>query len=445
MPVLHDATVTGDNAGGATTVASAALTTSGGRRLLIASVSLTFSATSVTSISGAGLTWELVRKLGADPEVEAWRAWAQDVVTGEVITATLSTTSKAVITVSAYRGTNGTASQNGADAVGNVIATAGTSAAPSHILDTTGREVLVISCLSAENNPTITAGTDQTINGQDAATATLAGAQARQDNSTLEAGTLITNSYTLGSSQDWAMLGIELYDPTINLRQVITGGQSKTAGTTVSTNVATPTIAGNTIIVGFAMDDDGASPGAVSCADSTGNVYAVIVDRSKLGAGTGARCVIFAAFNARVVSSFIEVTHPNVTARAFQVLEVTGINCVDKTTSAIGASTTPASGSVTTSQANEFLCGLVAAEGPQESTWTQGTGWIKVPRRGTTAGGAASNMSACLEYRIVSATGSFNADGTITSADWAAAIATFCEAPHLPRRGSFGQDARLRR
>ena len=203
---------------------------------------------------------------------------------------------------------------------------------------------------------------------------------------------------------------------------------------------------GHSIVVTFAMDD---APGAVTCSDDSGggHTYSVDVDVS---INPNVRTVICSAHNVQNVSpgTQITVTHPNVTARAMSVAEFQGLartSPVDQTNSGTGSSASPLSGSVTTTVAKELLIGAIGVEGPESETFTPGGGWTALPRRGTTGQSAASNITLHPEYRIVSATGGYQADGALSnSRNWAAAIATYKEDPVFMSVGATGvQNASL--
>lgn len=444
---LHaNATATGNNGAGATTVVSAGLSTSGINRILLATIAIQNSSSqTVSSVSGGGLIWALIhsRSNGTSARVEVWWALASTPVSNEAVTATLSATARASIAVSAYsgcsiQGTNGV----GALTAGVPGSGAGTTPSLSHPSFLTNS--LITGHLSGNQLAVATAGSNQTINGQDSSIVPTV-VQSRQDNTTSVVGTSVIMNYTLSASQTWAMVTVELISDGIQMLATTISEASQTAvSKSANTFLATTTFnsgvhPGSSIIVAFAMDDDGASPGTVSCADTAGTVYTKDVDRSSGGTGTGARVVIFSAHNLPITSvGIVTITHPSVTARAMFWFLVVGIDKVDQTASATGSGTSPSSGVTGTRLvANELLVGAVAAETPGQagdSTFTAGTGFTKFIysnwtfTQGTTGGGAASNQSLGLEFKIVSAVGTDAATATITSADWACAIATYRKA-----------------
>src|SRR5581483_7726965 len=92
-----------------------------------------------------------------------------------------------------------------------------------------------------------------------------------------------------------------------------------------------------------------------------------------------------------------------------------------------GSGTAPSSGSTaTTSQANELVVGSIGVEGPSGDTFTLGSGFSSITRSGTTGGSAVSNVTTNPEYKIVSTTGSYLADGTLgTNRNWEGIVVTY--------------------
>jgi YD repeat-containing protein len=216
----------------------------------------------------------------------------------------------------------------------------------------------------------------------------------------------------------------------------LTGNSSKATGTSIAATVpAGGVAAGNSIIVSLAMDP---ASGTVSCTDTASNTYTL--DRDQInGSGTsGVRTVILSAHNvtALVNGNTITCTHPSLAARAVSASEFSGLlasGAKDQATSATGSGTSPNSGNVTTTQADELLIGAIGVEGPSGDTFTPGTSYTTTERRGTSGGGATGNITVNPEYRIVSATNTYAATATLgTSRQWSAAIVTYKAAPPAP-------------
>lgn len=115
-------------------------------------------------------------------------------------------------------------------------------------------------------------------------------------------------------------------------------------------------------------------------------------------------------------------------AKAVSVLAVDGLvtsSALDQTATSAGANASPDSGSTsTTNYADELLIGAIAVGADNTVGFTEGANYTLIGSTGTN--GAGSNATIYPEYRIVNATGQYNADGTIAAANkWAAAIGTY--------------------
>jgi len=201
---------------------------------------------------------------------------------------------------------------------------------------------------------------------------------------------------------------------------------------TITTTAAVA--AGDDIIVVFAAD-----PATVSgVTDTAGNTYNQVANVNNSG---NVSTYIFAAYNVTALpsGSSITISHNAVRARAavasvFRGLEDSAV--LDQTHTGTGNSNSPTSGATaTTTQADELLIGAVGTEGPSTDTaGTWGSSFTAGPRLGTTGGYfGTSNITASMGWRIVSSTDAYTASkSSITSRDWAAAIATFKAAPCGP-------------
>jgi len=145
-PVTTDAQAFGDSGGAAASVTSAALTTSAGNELLLAFVatdSLGTPNTTVTGVSGGGLTWTLVARTNTQPGTsEIWRAVAPGALTNVTVTASLSRAVSASILVVSFSGAD-TSGTNGSGGIGATASKSATTGAPSASLVTTRASSLV--------------------------------------------------------------------------------------------------------------------------------------------------------------------------------------------------------------------------------------------------------------------------------------------------------------
>src|SRR5439155_26201312 len=193
--------------------------------------------------------------------------------------------------------------------------------------------------------------------------------------------------------------------------------------------LAANVVVGHGVIVTVAMDPDA---GTVSCADSQGNVYNKDADQANGSGTTGVRTLIFSTRVTSALSSgdSITVTFQNsVVAKAISASEFYGIVALDQTASFIGNDTTPTSGSTAiTTQPDELLLGAIGVEAKINQTFIPGAGYTGLPREHSNpnAGSPGHHVTIDPEFRIVTATGSYFADGTLGGNRlWAAAIATY--------------------
>jgi hypothetical protein len=142
-----DVNTSRDQGTAATTVTTPAFTTSSGQELLLALISTDYlggANTTVKSVSGAGLTWELVgRANGQKGTSEIWRSFAANPLSGALVTATLSQSTAATITVLSFVGAD-LSGLNGSGAIGAVAGASAASGAPSASLTTTRANSFVI-------------------------------------------------------------------------------------------------------------------------------------------------------------------------------------------------------------------------------------------------------------------------------------------------------------
>jgi hypothetical protein len=126
--VATDATVTRNSVAPGTRITSPALSTASANELLLAFVSAGPAKAPVTvnSVSGAGLSWVLVRRTNTQPgTAEIWRAFAPATLSNVSVTAEFSANVDSSITVMSFTGVD----LSGSDGSGAIGAAAGASAA----------------------------------------------------------------------------------------------------------------------------------------------------------------------------------------------------------------------------------------------------------------------------------------------------------------------------
>jgi hypothetical protein len=139
-PPVIDAVVSADQPAQTNTVATAAFSTTAGNELLLAFVAVDYGSganTTVTGITGAGLTWQLVRRTNAQSGgSEIWRAFAPTPLSGVTVRATLSQAVASAITVVSFSNVD-TSGTNGSGAIGATAGASAASGAPTATLVTT--------------------------------------------------------------------------------------------------------------------------------------------------------------------------------------------------------------------------------------------------------------------------------------------------------------------
>ncbi len=93
-PPTIDAVVSADQPNSVTTVTTSAFSTTAGNELLLAFIATDYlggTNTTITGVSGAGLTWQLVQRTNVQSGTsEIWRAFAAAPLVNVTVTATLS-------------------------------------------------------------------------------------------------------------------------------------------------------------------------------------------------------------------------------------------------------------------------------------------------------------------------------------------------------------------
>lgn len=204
------------------------------------------------------------------------------------------------------------------------------------------------------------------------------------------------------------------------------------ATTTTFTVGASGASAGNNIIiaivVGFSAGEDAIVP---TCADTKGNTYTTDVDFfNQATAATRTAICSSRLTTSLITGDVITVTHASQPARALSIDEFSGLAAaspLDKTAGDFGSSLNALSAlTATTMQADELVFGAVGVRGPVAETYTKGASYTALTRDGTTGASATSNRTINPEYKIVSSTGTYAADGTLgTSTAWIAVVATY--------------------
>lgn len=223
-PLAIDVEVSADVQRAAKTVSSPAFNTAAGGELLLALISadyLSGSNTTVTGITGGGLTWSLVERSNGQPgTAEIWRAFASSTLTGATVTATLSQSVVSTITVISFSG----ADPSGV--VGAVAAANGKSGAPSVKLVTTrpGSWVLGVGD-DFTDAISRTVGANQTLVHQDLSSTGDTYWVQMESTPTASAGTSVTvndtaptgDQFNLAAVEVLPIAGVDLTPPSVSI------------------------------------------------------------------------------------------------------------------------------------------------------------------------------------------------------------------------------------
>lgn len=184
---------------------------------------------------------------------------------------------------------------------------------------------------------------------------------------------------------------------------------------------------GSSIVVAFSSG--GANPGGPvgSCTDTQGNAYAVDVN---VPSASNSRALAICSshdIKALTAADTITVHFPtngngqHATANVFTGLAPA--DTLDRTHIASGNGNAPNSGNTAmTSQADELLIGAFAFNGTNFNRFSAASGYILT----NSSQGASANTGLGCEYRIVTSTGQYSANGSLTAGTvWVAGIATY--------------------
>jgi len=209
-----DATVTTGRSTKATTIASPAFTTTAGNELVLALVAMddaNANGITVTGVSGAGLTWTLVRRTNTSRGgSEIWRAFAPSVLTSVTATATLSQNIAAAITIVTFKGVD-TTGTNGSGAIGATASGSAASGGPTASLTTTRAGSLVIGVGNDwDSNISRTLGPNQTLVSQFLATVGDTFWVQRTSTTITAAGTVVTINDTAPTGDQYNLTICEI-------------------------------------------------------------------------------------------------------------------------------------------------------------------------------------------------------------------------------------------
>ncbi|MBX9768464.1 MAG: hypothetical protein K2X47_14415 [Bdellovibrionales bacterium] len=212
-----DASVAGSERTGlsnGSTFTSNAFSTTSPNQLILALVqgntASTGAVVTISGITGAGLTWVLVRRQNANNgTAEIWRAFATSTITSQTLTATFAintggSSHTALMSIISFSGADPSGT-NGSGAIGATAASGSASGTPSASLTTTRNGSWVVGSLFNWTNSTApTVPADQTAFGNLAVTGGGRYWSQRKNASTPSSGTSVTINVTAPTGIDYA-------------------------------------------------------------------------------------------------------------------------------------------------------------------------------------------------------------------------------------------------
>jgi Domain of unknown function (DUF1929)/Bacterial Ig domain/Glyoxal oxidase N-terminus/Kelch motif len=235
----------------ATTVSTAAFSTNSGNELLLAFIAgdyISGTNTTVTGVTGAGLTWALVKRTNVQSgTAEIWRAFAPTSLSGVTVTATLSQSVVSSITVVSFTGADGTGS-NGSGAIGATATANATSGAPSASLVSTRNNSMVLGVGNDFDNAIArTAGPTQTLVYQILTSTGDTYWVQRQNNTTPVSGTTVTINDTAPTGDRYNLSIVEVLPAG-------SGGVATPPSVSMTSPAPNATVSGQTTVSASATD-----------------------------------------------------------------------------------------------------------------------------------------------------------------------------------------------
>ncbi len=228
--------VSTDGSAASSTITSPNLSTSFGNELLLAFIStdyLSGTNTSVTGVTGAGLTWTLVVRTNAQKGgAEVWKAFATAPLSNVTVTASLSASVISSMTVISFSGVDPTGT-GGAGAIGATASHSAASGAPTATLVTTRSNSWVFGVGNDYDSATArTAGSNQTIAHQDLTSAGDTYWVQMQNSPTPASGTSVTINDTAPTKDSYNLSLVEIL-PSLGAYGISGGISPAVSGITV--------------------------------------------------------------------------------------------------------------------------------------------------------------------------------------------------------------------
>src|SRR2546425_1475471 len=274
-----DASVFKDQNTPSTTVTTPAFSISSGNQLLLAFVSadnVSAAKTTVTAMSGGGLTWVLVRRTNVQQgTAEIWRAFSVAPLSAISVRVTLSQAVDSSITVMSFTGVD-TTGTNGSGAIGATSAGNAASGAPTATLVTTRNDSLVLGVGVDWDNPIPRIlGPSQTLVHQYFPPVGDTYWVQRQTNSTPASGTSVTINDTAPTGDRYNLTIVEVLSPAAGGGSTFTISGAISPAASGSGSTVTLAQNGTTITTTTAN-----AAGNYSCTGLTNGTYTVTASKT---------------------------------------------------------------------------------------------------------------------------------------------------------------------
>jgi hypothetical protein len=251
-PISADAGVSTDGTSASTTIQSPSFSTTVNNELLLAFITADYVSaanTTVTNVTGGGLTWTLVvRSNGQSGDSEIWRAFASSPVSAATVTATLSQSVVSSITVRSFEGVN-TSGTNGSGAIGATASANGKTGAPSVSVTTTQNESWVYGVGNDFDSATPhTPGSGQSLVHQDLTAAGDTYWVQMRSGPTYSAGTVAAINDTSPTTDQWNLAAVEILPSpsgTLSISGSISPAAAGAGASVFLTGTVTTTVAAN--------------------------------------------------------------------------------------------------------------------------------------------------------------------------------------------------------
>jgi len=335
-----DVQVSKDNSSASSTVTSPAFSTTSSNELLLAFISsdaansTTIPNTTVTAVTGGGLTWQLVQRTNVQlGTAEIWRAFARSKLTSAAVKATMSQSVASSLTVLSFIGAD-SSGLNGAGAIGAVGTGNSVSGAPTASIVTTRNNSWVFGVGNDWDNAiSRTPGSNQSLVHQYLATVHDTYWVQKQTSAIAQSGTSVVLNDTAPTTDRYNLSIVEVlpaqaapsHGPLSIDAQVSSDKTASSSNTTSSFS----TTAANELLLAFISSDNTSTPNTTVTGITGGGLTWQLVQRTNVQLGTAEIWRAFATSqlsNATVAVSFSQSVANSVTIVGFLGADPSGTN-----------------------------------------------------------------------------------------------------------------------